>query len=356
MAMNVTQARERTRLDQRGVERAAPDTSKSTVMLTTANSSLHGLLSSDNTAGTAGSMRVIEIIFRATGTHAKFEADQYWASLMQNHGHIGPAFMHNVIQRLPEVHAHVLETMRQIDALCEVAPSERFWSAACAVVLVAGEIASQMGLLPFNMVQLKNWIVTSLLPYERDVVSAQYSSSLTILMDYLEQINENILTTRAIPGEQFDDVLKEARGQLLARYDTDTQMMYVLKKGFRDHCTRVGANCLTVLNELNDPQVDGRGRPMRIVPIIDVRKVLGGRTRLAKGQSVCFAVNMAHPEVSGVFAHEVVETPEAERTPSRADLTVIKNPLVEPEPAASLRTDPAERKPRRALGKLDLMS
>lgn len=358
MAMNVTQPDHKRRLDKNGVEQASPDNAKATLMLTTANSSLHGLLSVDNTAGTAGSMRVIEIIFKATKVHAKFEADLYWAGLQQNYGHIGPAFLHYIIQHQEEVHARVLETMRHIDAFCNIKGSERFWSATCAAVLVAGEIANQLGLIRFNMLQLKNWITTTLLPYERNVITAQYATPINVLTEFLEQINENILITKPINGEGYDDVLKEVRGQLLARYDTGVKTMFVLKKAFRDYCIRIGANHLNVLHELNEPHPDDKGRPQRIVTVIDTKKVLGARTRLSKGQSPCFAINMAHPEVSGVFSHEVVETREPTLSPSRADLTVITNPtpVAEPAPEPASKTGPAERKIRRAFTKFDLLS
>lgn len=354
MAMSVTQAEGRRGLKRDGTERATPDVAKSTLMLTTANSSLHGLLSLDNAAGTAGSMRVVEILFKHTKVHAKFEADAYWAQLSRNYGHIGPAFMHYVVQHQAEIEARVLETMRHIDALCSIRPGERFWSAVCACVLVACEIANQLGLIRYNVVQLKNWIVMALLPYERGVVHAQYSSPLAVLTEFFEQINENVLVTKPIPGEGYDDILKEARGQLLARYDTGTQTMFVLKKAFKDYCVRIGANHLTVLNELNEARLDERGRASRVVISLDTKKVLGARTRLAKGQSPCFTVSMDHPDVSGVFAHEVVETKEPTLSPPRADLTVIENP-VKPAPAPEPETKPAGQAPRRKFSKFDLL-
>jgi hypothetical protein len=51
LAMSITQPGHRIRLETTGVERANLGGYKATIMLATANTSLHGILSTDNTAG-----------------------------------------------------------------------------------------------------------------------------------------------------------------------------------------------------------------------------------------------------------------------------------------------------------------
>jgi hypothetical protein len=78
-------------------------------------------------------------------------------------------------------------------------------------------------------------------------------------------------------------------------------MIYVLKTGFKDHCARIGANSLKILDDLNAME-DGE----RIVPMKHTRRTLGAGTEYAKGQSYVFAVNMAHKRVSGAIDLEVL--------------------------------------------------
>lgn len=82
--------------------------------------------------------------------------------------------------------------------------------------------------------------------------------------------------------------------------------MWVLKKGFKDYCVRTGANFLKILDELALPIVDETGKSSRILASKHVRKVLGAGTEFAKAQSWCFAINMDHPEVTGVAIPKLV--------------------------------------------------
>lgn len=341
MAMNITQANGRERLGPDGVQRVQPDSMKSTIMLTTANSSLHALLSLDNAAGTAGSMRVVELFFPKALKENKDAADRYFAELTMNYGHIGPAFMHYVTQHQAEVKVRVMETMRHIDALCGIAPSERFWSATAAAIIVAGQIANELGLLYFNMMLLKNWIVDTLLPYMRGVVASQYTTPLGVLTEFLEQINSQILVTSPTTGDRDlgDNVIRDVMGMLSARYDVKLGTMWVMKKAFKDYCIKIGANHLQVLNDLSR-HIPGSDQP--IIPTTEIRKVLGARTRHSKAQTPCFTVNMQHPEITGLFA----KTPVAEKPvvrdyvePSRAA------PQAPPEPVKKAARDPSSRSP-----------
>jgi hypothetical protein len=99
LAMSITQPGHRIRLDTTGTERAHLGSYKSTIMLTTANNSLHGLLSTDNAAGTAGSMRVFEIRFPIPHVHKKQDADDFLFNLNQNYGHMGELFVRYVIDQ-----------------------------------------------------------------------------------------------------------------------------------------------------------------------------------------------------------------------------------------------------------------
>lgn len=307
LAMGITQPGHRIRLDTSGVERSGPGGHKSTIMLTTANNSLHGLLSIDNAAGTAGSMRVVELMFKPPKVHLKTEADAFLLDLKQNYGHIGEAFLSYVIQHRAQVEARVRTIMQEIDTAAEIQASERFWSGAIAAILAAAEIAQQRGLLAFDPTALRQWALTVQIPYMRGVVTEQYATPIGILAEYLEQINGDILVaSRMQSNANITNVVKAPRGQLLAHYDTEERVMWVLKKGFKDYCVRTGANFLKILDDLYAPTFDETGRSSRILASKHVRKVLGSGTEYAKAQSWCFTINMAHPDVSGVVIPKLV--------------------------------------------------
>jgi len=318
LVMGVTQPGHRIRLNTDGVERSANGGHKATMMLTTANNSLHNILSIDNTAGTAGSMRVVEIQFHPHQVHAKHEADDFLHQLKLHYGHIGEAFVQHVVQHVPTVVARVQEMTRLIDQEIRTKSSERFWSSTIAAVLVAGEIAAQLGLITFDLVALRQWVVNVQVPYMRGVVVEEYTSPIGVLAEYLEQINGDILiAAKASTNANITNIIRSPRGQLLAHYDTTDKTMWVLKKSFKDYCVRTGSNALKVLDDLSVPRVLASGRPSRVIASKHTRKVLGAGTEYAKAQSWCFAINMADPEVTGAVDLELSVSQPVGVTPLR---------------------------------------
>lgn len=304
LAMSITQPGHRIRLQTDGVERATLGSYKSTIMLTTANNSLHGMLSTDNAAGTAGSMRVFEIRFEATKVHTKRQADEFLRELKQNYGHLGELFIMHIMKDLPGYAARVQQVMAQVDADLDIQSSERFWSAAIAVVMVAGEIANKLGIVGFDMDGIKRWVYEHQVPFMRGVVKDEYSDPLGILSDYLESISSNMVVIESSASAAVGAQTYMARkpiGALYAHYDRHEQMLYVLKKGFKDYCARIGASSMKVLEDLHQPRGGAR-----IVPATNTRRTLGAGTEYAKGQSWCFAVNMGHPDVTGVVDLKVM--------------------------------------------------
>lgn len=291
MAMGITQPGHRIRLDNRGVERASNGGYKATIMLCTANSSLHTLLSADNAAGTAGSMRVFEMVFKKLGVHTKVEADAFLNELKQNYGHIGDAFMAHFVQHRDAIVARVQAEMARLDIECVIQPGERFWSAAMAAALVAGQVAFEIGLLPYNVALVRDWLVRKQMAHMRGIVNESYVTPLGQLMDYLETINAKmIILGPQFQNNEFANIVQHPVGELLAHYDQPDRQMFVLRKGFMDYCRKTGANHLRIWQELSEQGVVTNAR---------IRKTLGAGTEHAKGQTYCFQINMSHPDVAG---------------------------------------------------------
>lgn len=303
LAMSITQPGHRIRLDTTGVERANLESYKATIMLTTANNSLHGMLSTDNAAGTAGSMRVFEIRFTKTNVHTKSQADDYLHELKQNYGHLGELVVAHVMKNMPQVQARVRESVREVDQALTIQSSERFWSATIAGAFTAGEIGKAMGIIPFDLDELRKWVYETQVPQMRGIVKEEYSDPLGILTDYLETISSNMLVMERVQhaNTNISNIQRRPVGALLAHYDTDDKMLYVLKKGFKDYCARIGANSLKILDDLHAPREGGR-----IIVNKNTRRTLGAGTEFAKAQSWCFAINMAHKEITGAIDMTII--------------------------------------------------
>lgn len=314
MAMFISQPDGRRRLDQKGNLRKTNGAEKATMMMTTSNASIHGLLAQGNAAGTASSMRLFEIHCKKYGPHSKSDADEYLFQLRENYGHIGEVFITHVVKNVQRIQMRVREVMRYIDQRAALESGERFWGATIAAVVVACEVAHELSLVPFSSVKLLNWGVTTQISYQRNVVKEEYSTPISILTDYMEMVNGDILVvSRSDSKDEFVPVERGPRGALLGRFERDVGSMILLKKAFSDHCAKIGANATQVLRELSS--VDDSGK--RIVTNTQYRATLGRGTQHEKAQSWCFVVNMNHPEMKG-------KTDPPEKADKPAHLRIVK--------------------------------
>lgn len=312
LAMSISQPGHRLRLGADGSEKVIPGgQTKSSIMLATANSSLHALLSTDNAAGTAGSMRVFEMRFPRPRVHSKAEADEFLRQLEQHHGHLGEVFAQVVVRGRAAVEKRVQQVMREIDNEGSIAASERYWSAVIAANLVAGELLTALRLISYDMAAMRRWAIQVQVPYMRGVVKEEYRDPLAVLTDYIAEKHANIVViekataigqnTNGQPSAGLKDFASNhVSGALLGHYDMKAGTLYLLKQGFKDHCARAGGSSTRILDELHAPRLQGDQSQRRIVVDKNCRKTLGAGTTLAKGQTWCFAVDMTHPDIAGV--------------------------------------------------------
>ena len=315
-AMGVTQPGDRGRLNPDGTPKASNTKPKSTIAMTTANVSLHSLLAANNNAGTAASVRVFEIEFKRLGVNKPFEAEAYMRGLRTNYGHIGEVFAATVVKHVGAVTKRVIAVVEDLCKAADMQPDERFWFAEAAVTLVAAEIGQRLHLTPFDPAQLREWFLTHQVPTMRGTVKDESTGNLplTLLTDYLENINGDIVKgQKPLDPRMPFNIDQKPMGRLMAHFDTDTRLMYVLKDGFRKFCEQRNQYSQTVLRELVSSGV---------VVGVDVKRVLGAGTTLAKGRSNCFTVNMAHPDIDANVHLKVVHS----STPTKLINNALKGP------------------------------
>lgn len=314
LVMNISQPGHRIRLQTDGTERKSMDSYKASIMIATSNSTLHGILSTDSAAGTAGSMRVFEIYLNAQSVHTKAQADEYLRQLNQNFGHIGEAFIRYVITNRKAVEARVQQVMREVDEAAQIKSSERFWSAVIAVVLVAAEITKALGLLPYEAEAIRRWAIDVQVPAMRGVVLEEYRDPVRVVTDYIAEKTGNIVVVEnsGTLGSSSDTAysLSRVNGALLGHYDKEKGVLLLLKDAFKDYCSRIGGSSSKVIHDL---------ALRKIVLERNCRRTLGAGTSLATGQKYCFLIDMKHPEIAGVAPTLVVPPVPANDTQSVAN-------------------------------------
>jgi hypothetical protein len=88
--------------------------------------------------------------------------------------------------------------------------------------------------------------------------------------------------------DHIDGIGHMPHGALLGHYDPSGSELVLLKEGFRDYCQRKGLFSQSILRTLLTEN---------IVKDFDKKFTLGAGTPHAKGRSICFVVNLAHPDV-----------------------------------------------------------
>jgi hypothetical protein len=301
LAMAATQPGPRVILNPNSTERQTSSTPRSAIMMSTSNTSIQGLLAYQNAAGTAGAMRAIEIEMVDLKIHSKEQADEYLRQLRENYGHIGEVFATYVVNNYELVLARVHAKMKEIDRLGQIAGSERFWSGGMACAVVAGEIARELGLTNYDPAIVQNWAINQQLPQMRGVVVAEYDTPSSVLTNYMETISSQIIVVAEDTQSGLVYIKRPPVGSLLGHYDTDRQILWLLKKGFKDYCQRVGANSVEIIRQLSNG-------PDPVIVHLERKRILGQGTDYAKGQSRCFGIRMNHQEMSGAADLHVVSS------------------------------------------------
>jgi hypothetical protein len=307
LTMAATQPGPRIILNPNSTERATSGAPRSGIMLSTANTSIQGLLAYQNAAGTAGAMRAIEIQMRDLEVHTKEQADEYLRQLKGNYGHIGPLFAAHVAKHYDAVLERLIAKMKEVDRLGQIKASERFWSAGMSCGVLAGEIVREMGLLNYAAENVQNWAISRQLPEMRGVVVAEYDTPASVLTNYMETIAAQIIVVGEDDQSGLTYIKRPPVGSLLGHYDTDKHMLWLLKKGFKDYCQRVGANSVEIIRQLSDGSDP-------VIVHLERKRILGQGTDYAKGQSRCFGIKMNHKEMSGAADLHVVSSSNSEAT------------------------------------------
>jgi hypothetical protein len=306
-ALGVSQAQPRKgRLKQSGDMAPSTGGDKSGLILTTANVSLHGVLSRSNIAGNAGAMRVFEMPFEVFEDEPD-AARQFRYDILDNFGHIGEAFMKHVLPNYDRVLEAYRSEQTAFDKLAKWRPNERFWSADCAAVLATARLAKQLGLLPYDPEPIIAWLLTEQLPLMRGSLVDQYPSSTEVITSYINTLIDNMVI---IPDGNVN-VLKEPRGVVKARYESDNGRMWLSRDAFRHYCDIRNAPYMQYMHELS---------VARIVTSRTERKVLTSGTTLTTARTWCFVVNMQHDDMK-----DLAPKLEPAKQVGKPVLTVIKS-------------------------------
>ena len=250
-----------------------------------------------NMSGQAALARVIEVLFPRGLKADKTAADNMVRKLRANFGHHGPALLEALLPHNKEIEKEIHAASDALNAELSLQPSERFFGFTVACVMAIGRRAFDLGLHPFDMDAVKQWIIDVQLPFQREHNSnqAERSSPNELLSGYLmkyqgEMIRVDIDGAGNLAGTISAPLSREAA----YRFDMHRQEVWIRCEHFRDHCTKLSV----------DPAIITSALLKTGVFKAKARKALfeGMPQHPHQLRNLCYVMDLDHPKIKGTIA------------------------------------------------------
>jgi len=245
------------------------------ICVSSANASMIEQISMVKAMPTAEAQRVLECRVKNLKSilEDKSETDRLAQEVDGNYGHAGKIYIQYVMNNLEEVKKLLLQVQASVDQKAGLSAENRFWSVLVSCTMTGLILAKRIGLVDYDIKNLFAWAVDLLKSNKRGVNDMSVSVEDT-LNDYIHEHWSNVLwikstdDVRAGAEGVADLVIPEslARGQLVARYETDLKKVYLLPKPLKKWC--------------GDQQINYSSFVQDLISKLNGRR---GKTRLSKG-------------------------------------------------------------------------
>lgn len=258
----VSGGRQKNRLSANGNEERVRGKPWKLLALSSGNTSAWEILSRDKATPKAEMQRLFEIkvpkmIYDAADV--KLTADLH-EDLKLHYGHIGPEYIQWIIENREQARAIVQKAKARLDEAAKLGPENRFWSNGNAVILAGLIIAKSLGLIKYDTGKIYKWIVSELIRRNSFVNDIGASVDETV-GNYISENYNNILkidSTEDLRGkndnglDQLVPITASPKGQLVARYEPDTKLLFLRIKPFKDWCTDQQINYASLVDDLKE--------------------------------------------------------------------------------------------------------
>ena len=233
----------------------------SLLTVTTGNTSVIERIRLKKENPSAEAQRILEVqvdkLF--TSTDSKAETDRFTDELQLHHGHAGAIFVQYVMKNQLAVRQLLKEVQVNIDKRVGLKSENRYWSAGAAVTITAGIIAYRLELLRYSVPKITTWIEGVLTNNQSYAVSMAVTLDQT-LNEYLAENYNSILRIKSTADARSSTAAVDAlvqpeltpRGQLVARYETDTKKLFLVPKPFRKWCGKQQINYAQFTTDLKN--------------------------------------------------------------------------------------------------------
>jgi len=292
LAYNMTQGRGKDRVKQSTNEMRNNLTSWACISVCSSNASFYEKLELLKTAPEGEMMRLIEYTLDSVppemALNTAFAKDMFDHKLMENYGRAGDIYAQYLVNNLEECKDCAVSIQAKIDRELKLTQRERIWSAAFGANIAGGLIARNLGLIDWDMKRIYATATTTLNGMRGEVVAPVIDVA-SVIADFSIRHVQNTLVVNASVDRRSNMAMlptQEPRGELVVRFEPDTNKLFVVSKRFKDDCTKMQINYAETVKKLKDKGM----------------LVHSGTQRITKGMKVvlpgvhCLVLDMTHPD------------------------------------------------------------
>jgi len=175
----------------------------------------------------------------------KSKTDTLFDDVKKNYGHFSIEFVQYVINNVEPLERLYRKVKSKLDRKAGLEAKNRFWSAGCATTVVGALVARQMGLIRYDTDALFDWVVQELRKVKAYVDDSGTSVE-QLLTEFATENWTNILKIKSTQDKRGENVNgptpiiipeQNPRNMFVARFETDTDMLYIVPKAFKKHLT-----------------------------------------------------------------------------------------------------------------------
>lgn len=253
LAYSISQGRGKNKMKGSTNELRINHTKWQGITLCSSNASFYEKLGVAKNSPDGESMRLLEYKIEPTDLLAADYAKQMFDhQLRDNFGHAMEIYAEWLVCNKEEAVDLLRQVQARIDKEVQFTARERFWSGVVACNIAGGLISRRLGLHDYDMAAVYAW-VKEMLASMREEIAPPQSSPMTVIGEYINSHINNCLVVNDGVDNRTNMVAMpqlEPRGELLVRYEPDTQHLYIAAKHFKNFCVSQQINYRSTLAEL----------------------------------------------------------------------------------------------------------
>ena len=190
-----------------------------------------------------------------------------FTDIQDNYGHFGPEFVQYVIANKDAITADYESIKVKLDIAAGLDQRNRFWSGGCSAILAGALAAKRAGIINYDLKKLYKW-VTEQLRRTKAFVDDSTASVQTLVTEFATEHWGSILKIKSTETAHNADGItpmvipeQNPRGMFVARYETDTHMLYIVPKVFK---TWLGEQKLDYTSAVEGMQKEMGGKKVKM--------------------------------------------------------------------------------------------